>query len=320
MEGKGKGKGLEARMLSAAKQGWSGIPVWATQEEVDAVHKKHPDVFGKAQGRQEEKLKPFPTLRLESGSSTVGLPVEVQQLRLSTDAPAKTTVDATVTGQLNAPCDDSEAEDQVLQQGVSTVAAVREHGERKWKTERYACRQGIINDILMRLSLPKPSVDMFSDEQNARFEKRCGPGADIEDAFQVDWGRQGLMWMNPPYSQLQKTVNKMIVDRGVGIMLLPDWRSCQWWTDIQPYVVKRHWYAPGVKVFEVAGTDFSEGTKWPVWAYYVDCRKVHSKEKDEWMEPDKEYDGDVLDGKMQNTKARRRRQQRRAAQKYWKQQ
>jgi hypothetical protein len=56
------------------------------------------------------------------------------------------------------------------------------------------------------------------------------------------------------------------------------------------------------------------GTKWGVWAYYIQCDK--KKEDEEFIEPEKEYLAEEWDGTIQKTKSRRRRQQRRAAKRY----
>ena len=95
----------------------------------------------------------------------------------------------------------------------------------------------------------------------------------MEDSFAVDWGKETFMWMNPPYSRLDETINKAVDEKIRAIMILPDWRSENWWKKIQPFVVKRYYYAKGSLVFELPNQDVA-GTPWGVWAYKVDCRNV----------------------------------------------
>jgi hypothetical protein len=97
-------------------------------------------------------------------------------------------------------------------------------------TERYAVRQGILNDILMRLRLPMPDLDVFADGQNARMAWCDGSDGEVADAFEAHWGLgSGLLWMNPPYSALEMAVQKVISDGAEAIMVLQDWRSTRWW-------------------------------------------------------------------------------------------
>ena len=61
-------------------------------------------------------------------------------------------------------------------------------------------------------------------------------------------------------------------------MVLPDWRSEDWWQRIQQYVVKKYYYRQGTKVFELPGKEV-QGTPWGVWAYLTDCRSEEQKKK-----------------------------------------
>jgi hypothetical protein len=91
MSGRGKGgKGLEELMLSAARSGWSGIPVWASEEDVQAVRDRHPEVFGRRTRSPSPPLVPFGRGRRLSGDAIAGSPVDApgaaSSSRLSGDA------------------------------------------------------------------------------------------------------------------------------------------------------------------------------------------------------------------------------------------
>ena len=36
----------------------------------------------------------------------------------------------------------------------------------------------------------------------------------MRDAFEVDWGKMCVLWMNPPYSRLPEVVTKLLRDVG----------------------------------------------------------------------------------------------------------
>ena len=312
MQGRGKGKGLEARMLAAARAGFAGIPDWATEEEVMEVKRRHPDVF------PEVRLKPFvrtdlQRLKFDQGSD--GLSVEVSQVRLNGDAPTLPPVDATISGDCDAPGQLSGSEssgeegDQAVQHGMSVaVAASSSDKKRKWVSERYSVRPGIINDILFRLHLPRPDIDVFADSRNHVFPRWFGEGGEVADAFDTFWGYGvGLLWINPPYSALDRTIDKVIRDGAEAVLVLPDWQSTSWWKDIQKYVLRHYFYPPGTKVFNLEGTEFDAGVRWGVWSYYVQVDGPHCGENRRA----------VQSVTYQKTRSARRRRQRKAAAQYW---
>lgn len=144
-----------------------------------------------------------------------------------------------------------------------------------WKSEAYAVRRPIINDIFLRLQLKteRPTVDCFAEETLHVCQRWWGPSSTLcSDAFSTSWARERepLLWVNPPFSQLGAVVSKLIRDAGRAILIMPNWRSFGWFAQIQPYVVKKYLYPTGTRMFEDASGPMP-GLKWPCWALLVDC-------------------------------------------------
>ena len=76
------------------------------------------------------------------------------------------------------------------------------------------------------------------------------------------------------------------------MFICPDW-SEDWWYNIQGSVLKKYYYRPGVKFFELPHQEV-QGLRWGVWAYLVDG----AVQKEEMMVADKEFTVLELEGKL----------------------
>ena len=244
---------------------------------------------------------------------------------LLVDAPSGSQLDApdeTVGGDYEELVEPAGPEDApwleqawLLKQGVSVISVPeRQESPEKWVTEKYAVRQGIVNDIKMRLKV-QPQVDGFAEESNHRFEEWWGPGSrsEVEDAFKTSWAGGRLLWLNPPFSVLDQVVKKVRDDAAKVVLICPDWRTRWFWKALQKHVVRRHYYPAGTWVFELPAKTVP-AVKWGVWAYYLDGA-VDNGADEELFEAGREYAGAELDGTMQNTKSRRRRKRARGPKK-----
>ena len=119
----------------------------------------------------------------------------------------------------------------------------------QWRSERYAVRQPMKNDVVMRSKAGEPVVDLFADPELHLCAKWYGPGGVCENAFMKDWGEEGLCWCNPPFSRLQEVVQKIVDDRAQVILIMPHWTNYQWFEDVQPYVVRKYFYKKGTLFF-----------------------------------------------------------------------
>ena len=96
---------------------------------------------------------------------------------------------------------------------------------RRFKSERYAVRKPIQNDMLMRLNCGKPSVDAFADAELHVCDRWWGPGSGVEDSLKVSWKEERLLWCNPPWSLLKQTVLKIIEEKLLAVLICPHWPS-----------------------------------------------------------------------------------------------
>ena len=80
-----------------------------------------------------------------------------------------------------------------------------------------------------------PLVDVFADEFSTKlpgrfFSRFWSPGALAVDAFAQDWGewgRDGLLYINPPFDQMGRVVRKVADDRPDCVLITPVWP--RWW-------------------------------------------------------------------------------------------
>ena len=86
--------------------------------------------------------------------------------------------------------------------------------------EDYAVWREVFEDILLGLGVPDLPVDAFATETNHLCSVWWGPGGEHEDAFAQSWKGQ-FLWMNPPYSMLDKVVHKLAEDGASAILVCP---------------------------------------------------------------------------------------------------
>ena len=255
MKGRGgKGKGLKELMLQAARQGFSGVPVWASEQEVEAVCQRHPEIYGKKYytggAREDEPLKPFAVGK--SGGLGGSRAARLCSTGM-TDAPLKSLTDASsshsglrraqVSDAPDAPYvegeESSSSEEGLLRQGLSVArAAGGDKRQVMTVSECYAVRSGFVRDICFRLQAT-PEVDLFADAGNKRFPIWYVEGGVGPNAFLVRWTRDKLYWCNPPFSLLDAVVRKVKEDQCRMILVCPDWRDRWFFQAVQPHVVRR---------------------------------------------------------------------------------
>jgi hypothetical protein len=165
--------------------------------------------------------------------------------------------------------DDDEEEgraDRVLSRGESIVVAGNQ-----WKSQQYNVQQSYVNDIVMRMGAGKPLIDCFATSSNKRFPHHWGPGGIATNAFEEQWtfDMVGLVWMNPPYSEIPKVVDKIRRDKAKVIAVLPDWPTEKWFQEVWSMVKKYHHYPIGTDFFELQGKSYKL-RKWGVWAMLID--------------------------------------------------
>jgi hypothetical protein len=97
-----------------------------------------------------------------------------------------------------------------------------------------------------------PVVDVFATCSNAkvpRFWSRfLDPRAEAVNAFDQSWNPTrvgGLLYINPPFAMLPRTIAKIIRDKAQALLIVPEWFSAEWWMQMtkccaHPLYVRLH--------------------------------------------------------------------------------
>ena len=107
--------------------------------------------------------------------------------------------------------------------------------------------------------------------------------------------------MNPPFSRMAEVVRKIRQDRARCVLIAPNWKSLEWFDEVQPWVRKRYYLKQGERLFEDEKGPVGP-TPWGVWAFLVDAGLEPVKRRVVDMEGEK-Y--------VENTQAKKRRRRRR---------
>ena len=100
--------------------------------------------------------------------------------------------------------------------------AVCKFGRWPYVREDYALRPEGFEDMHVGLGVSEPPIDAFATETNHLCPVWWGPGGEHENAFAQSWKGQ-VLWMNPPYSMLDKVVYKLTEDGASARLVVPDW-------------------------------------------------------------------------------------------------
>lgn len=156
-----------------------------------------------------------------------------------------------------------------IAQGVAPVQRSRAR-----KTERYAVRRPMVNDMLMRLAgrggqALKPTVDAFGDQELHVCDKWWGPGSEVPDSFKVNWAAEPLLWLNPPFSLMSRVIQKIKEDQATCVLVCPHWTTEPWFQDVMKMSKRSYFYKKGTQLFEVMD-GIVPGIRWPVWVLLID--------------------------------------------------
>ena len=115
----------------------------------------------------------------------------------------------------------------------------------KYKSVDYTLRKEKLQEALGALDVPPPQVDAFASPENTR----CPLYWDVNNsAFKRNWKAQGLLWINPPFDQLEEAVNKIETDQAKCLFLCPNWPNAPWWKKINRLAKRMHfsslWKSP----------------------------------------------------------------------------
>ena len=99
----------------------------------------------------------------------------------------------------------------------------------EWKLDTTEFR-----NIIQHFSFSQ-KIDLFASRINKQLEKfvayRPDPDAIAIDAFTIDWKGQKF-YAFPPFSCINRVVQKIIADQATGILIVPDWPNQYWYPDL----------------------------------------------------------------------------------------
>jgi hypothetical protein len=113
---------------------------------------------------------------------------------------------------------------------------------RQWSLDRLSIEWPLRTEIFRYLCQyfdVIPVVDVFATSGNAktpRFWSRfLDPRAEAVNAFDQPWNPirvGGLLYINPPFSMLPRTIAKIIHDKAQALLVVPEWFSTDWWAQM----------------------------------------------------------------------------------------
>ena len=87
-----------------------------------------------------------------------------------------------------------------------------------------------------------PERDLFASRLNCQFKPFVSwhpdPEAVAIDAFTFNWGN-GLKYIFPPFSMIQRTLKKLAKDQGEAIMVVPHWTTACWYPQMLQLLVDK---------------------------------------------------------------------------------
>lgn len=108
--------------------------------------------------------------------------------------------------------------------------------ETEWELANYAFLE-ITN------TFGSPDIDLFASRSNTKCEKfvswKADPYAYCVDAFTIKWSDQ-FFYAFPPFAIILKTLRKIITDKAVGIIVVPNWPTQPWYPVFKRLVVSNN--------------------------------------------------------------------------------
>jgi len=136
---------------------------------------------------------------------------------------------------------------------------------REFKSADYAIRSETFGEVVDSIGVGEPIINSFSTPSNTLCEKFW----DLQrDALSQSWTGRRLLWMNPPFSLLEKVVTRIACEKEECFLLCPNWKTTLWWVKVQALCAKAHFFPPGTRQFETERGP-SGPIKWGVWVVYI---------------------------------------------------
>ena len=93
-----------------------------------------------------------------------------------------------------------------------------------------------------------PQVDLFASKLNAQLPNYMSYQADDDaiaiDAFCHSWSYYSCIYAFPPFSIIARMLQKMVVDKAAGLVIVPDWPTAPWFAALMRTVVGKPYRIP----------------------------------------------------------------------------
>ena len=155
------------------------------------------------------------------------------------------------------------------------------------KTESYKVIEPIRNKALETLDIKDPFVcDLFANHCNTQEKDYC---TRKNSAFFYNWsqlvGAHGVLWANPPFSQLNRVLTKIVLEPTRIVLVAPEWNGLPWQRLLQKLATKQFVVTQGEPLYVC---DWHEkplpSPQWNTVISYIDTTNFNVDPK----EPDKD--------------------------------
>ena len=86
------------------------------------------------------------------------------------------------------------------------------------------------------------SIDLFASRLNFQVQPYCAwqpdPYAFAIDAFLLDWGRWSLIYAFPPFSLVNRVLQKIVQDQAEAVMVVPRWTTQSWFPRLRQLMIR----------------------------------------------------------------------------------
>ena len=87
----------------------------------------------------------------------------------------------------------------------------------------------------------KLSIDMFASRLNYQITPYCAwqpdPHAFAIDCFLLDWSHWSLIYAFPPFSLVNRVLQKIVLDQAEAVLVVPNWKTQPWFPRLQHLMI-----------------------------------------------------------------------------------
>ena len=149
---------------------------------------------------------------------------------------------------------------------------------RAFKRESYTLTDDIKSDALQKLGVSRAefSTDLFANLVNAQENIFC---TRKNSAFFYSWSalcENGILWANPPFSQLERVLCKIVQDPCRIVLVTPNWKGPSWERILNKIAQSQFVVEPGTPLYkgDWDGTPLPS-PNWETVVSYIDTTKYN---------------------------------------------